>query len=446
MGLHTRAVFGGTFVLALACAGRGSAAVPSALRYDATPLGVAVGTALLNRKSLPVRNARAAAVEKVLLSFDNSNGARPVAGLVADLEGNLFGTTFFGGTIGNGTVFELSPGPKGQWTEQVLHNFPGGGDGYDPAAPLMIDASGNLYGTTAYGGFDAGDEGTVFELSRGFVGWTFQTIHAFAGPGGLQPYAGVTMDGTDHLYGTTLTGGAYRVGTVFALSRDSNGRWTERRLHSFPRRARDGNRPAAGLIFDAAGNLYGTTYDGGDPSSGGFGVVFELTPSTRREHVLYRFHLQGRPDGANPVAGLAFGTNGNLYGTTSGGGSYGFGTVYELARLPGGGWRERVLYSFANGPDGYSPAAGVVVDRAGNLYGTASLGGLTSNCCGVVFKLHRSAHDTWGYSVLYQFAGGSDGATPEGNLILDQAGNLYGTTFYGGAYGDGIVFEVTPRA
>ncbi len=244
-------------------------------------------------------HARASTLEKVLFSFDDANGARPVAGVNFDRAGNLFGTTFYGGAIGNGTVFELSPGPDGQWTEQVLHSFPTGNDGIDPAAPLTLDAAGNLYGTTEFGGLARGQEGTVFELLRGAGAWTFQTIHAFDGPGGYKPLSGVLMDSSAKLYGTTPVGGTYHEGAIFKLRRTSGGQWVVRRLHSFSKHGNDGKRPVAGLIFDGLGNLYGTASSGG-ASNHGAGLVFELQRSSGREDVLYRF--QGAPgDGADPT-------------------------------------------------------------------------------------------------------------------------------------------------
>ena len=292
-----------------------------------------------------------------------TDGARPQAGLIFDAAGNLYGTTFYGGSLSCdrpsacGTVFELSPPAAGRtaWTEMVLHSFINYTDGARPAAGLIFDAAGNLYGTT----YEAGVShyGTVFELSppaAGRTAWTETVLHSFAGAGGAVPAAGLIFDSGGHLYGTTYVGGVSDYGTVFELSPPTAGRtaWTETVLHRFA--GTDGTNPVAGLIFDAAGNLYGTTLGGGVSD---YGTVFELSPPAAgrtawTETVLHSF---AGTDGANPAAGLIFDAAGNLYGTAAWGGNpacplpppplasgglepfRGCGTMFELTPPPPAG-------------------------------------------------------------------------------------------------------------
>ena len=354
-----------------------------------------------------------------LYSFtgSGSNGANPAASLIADPAGNLYGTTLNGGAGGQGTVFQLDP--SGNLT--VLYSF-AGGDGSHPRAALIADAAGNLYGTTINGGTQ--DAGTVFQLTPS---GTLKLLYSFTGGGdGALPFAGLIADAAGNLYGTTNGGGASGQGTVFQL--DSSG--TLNVLYSFT----GGNEasPWAGLIADAAGNLYGST-EGGD----GPGAVFQLMPSGAL-NVLHSF--TGR-DGAVPHGGLMFDAAGNLYGTTHNGGASGYGTVFQLT--PVGALN--VLYSFTGGSDGAYPEAGLISDMAGNLYGTTYGGGAGGQ--GTVFQLTPSGNLT----VLYSFTLGSDGAWPVGGLVADAAGNLYGTTSSGGATascpgGCGTVFELTVSA
>ncbi|MFI5115931.1 MAG: choice-of-anchor tandem repeat GloVer-containing protein, partial [Terriglobales bacterium] len=249
---------------------------------------------------------------------------------------------------------------------------------------------------------------------------------------GAFPQAGLIFDTAGNLYGTTSLGGAYGFGTVFELTPTAGGTWTEKVLYSFKNDGTDGSNPKAGVIFDAAGNLYGTTSLGGAGvcQGAGCGTVFELTPAaggTWTEKVLHSFG--GATDGVIPEAGLIFDAAGNLYGTTGYGGPYNWGTVFELTPAAGGTWTENVLYSFQGGADGAGPAAGLVFDAAGNLYGTTEVGGAgvcQGNGCGTVFELTPAAGGTWTENVLYRFQSGADGANPYDALIFDAAGNLYG--------------------
>jgi uncharacterized repeat protein (TIGR03803 family) len=393
--------------------------------------------------------------ETVLYSFTGTNGdgAFPVAGLTLDTAGNLYGTTENGGQCvsGCGTVFKIDPSGK----ETVLYSFTGmNGDGRDPVAGVIIDNAGNLYGTTKEGGStqcaDTFGCGTVFKLDPSGHETVLYSFTGMNGDG-ANPVAGLTFDTAGNLYGTTENGGqcVSGCGTVFKL--DPSGKETV--LYSFTGMNGDGANPVAGLNLDTAGNLYGTTENGGQCVSG-CGTVFKIDPSGY-ETVLYGFTgMNG--DGANPAAGLIVDSAGNLYGTTLGGGSASGGTMFKLD--PSG--HETVLYSFTgtNG-DGANPAAGLIMDSAGNSYGTTQFGGVTS-CyasfgsppgCGTVFKVDPSGHET----VLYSFTGtNGDGANPAAGLIMDSAGNSYGTTQFGGvtscyAYfganpGCGTVFKVDP--
>jgi uncharacterized repeat protein (TIGR03803 family) len=390
----------------------------------------------------------------VLYSFAGypTDGSFPTAGLLRDASGNLYGTTARGGPSGVclnpngcGRVFKLSP----TGTETVLHSFTGGADGSQPLAGLVPDAAGNLYGTASQGGTSGA--GVVFKVTP--TG-TATVLYSFTGGAdGGGPLAGLVRDVAGNLYGTTQYGGSSTAcqdgcGTVFELS--STG--TETVLHSFVGNPTDGWQPLAGLVRDAAGNLYGTTSQGGTGTCQGGacffpGVVFKLSPSGT-ETVLYNF--KGGADGNFPSAGLIQDPAGNLYGTTTFGGATsascpnGCGVVFKLSPC-GSGFK--VLYSFTGGAEGSEPQAGLVRDGAGNLYGTTVSGGASG--VGVVFKLTP----TGTYKVLHSFTGGADGAYPYGGLVQDGAGNLYGTTKSGGlgdceisgrCFGCGVVFKLTP--
>jgi uncharacterized repeat protein (TIGR03803 family) len=407
----------------------------------------------------------AATKERVLYSFCSSygcpDGLQPFAGMIFDAAGNLYGTTTFGGFYTFGAVVELSPSTNGKWTEKVLHSFNNATDGYDPWAGLILDASGKLYGTTLDGG--TYHKGTVFELTQGKKGdWTEKLLHSFnpEAKDGAGPAAGLVLDGNGNLYGTTSEGGAnsncnYGCGTVFELTQSKDGGWTEKILHSF--NGKDGDYPVAGLILDKSGNLYGTTEFGG---ANDYGAVFELMRGAKDKWTEKVLHSFNGKDGITPCAGLVFDANGNLYGTTLWGGLHDYGSVFELVRGAKDKWTEKVLHSFNyNGNDGALPSAGLIFDASGSLYGTTQSGGAnhTSDCiregCGTVFELTLGKHGKWTEKVLHSFDNnGTDGFEPQSSVILDRKGKLYGTTVIGGApgscnergYGCGTVFEITP--
>jgi uncharacterized repeat protein (TIGR03803 family) len=362
----------------------------------------------------------------VLYTFTSTtDGEQPDASLFQDAAGNLYGTTQYGGTKGGyGTVFRLDTSGK----ETVLRSFAGTPDAEDPYSGLTRDKAGNFYGTTLYGG-TGGGFGTVFKLHPN---GRETILHSFAGtPDGEDPRSVLVRDTAGNLYGTTQYGGTNGgYGTVFKL--DAKGKLTL--LHSFAGTP-DGEDPYAGLLRDKAGSLYGTTQYGG--TGGGFGTVFKLDAKGKLT-LLHSF--AGTPDGVNPFAGLLRDAAGNLYGTTYYGGTNGgYGTVFKLSAKG----KLTLLHSFAGMPDGQNPYSRLIRDAAGNFYGATFYGGTFGY--GTVFKLNPAGKLT----ILHSFTGLADGSHPIAGLILDKAGNLYGTTSDGGDLncgfsGCGTVFKVTP--
>jgi len=383
-----------------------------------------------------------------------SDGAVPY-GVTFDHHGNMYGTTQLRGDgscdypeDGCGTVFEATPVKNaggaftGTWSKRVIYVFQGGSnDGASPLAPLVLDKSGNIFGTTLYGGgtgCGGAGCGTVFELEQVNGRWVETVLYRFTGGAdGGSPESSVTIDRAGNIFGTTFNGGlkqckGFPCGVAYELQRSASG-WRETVLHSFD--FKDGSQPIGGLILDSSGNLFGTTAYGGPPyPPDGAGTIFALKPSPSgwEFEVLYSFP---EFDG-NPTATMTLDGNGNLYGTANGGGAFGYGSVFELQRPTSqeAAWNFSNLYSFTLGQDGGFPYGGVAFDSAGNLYGTATGGGIIGPCqigCGVVFKLTASA-GRWTESVLYSFQGGADGINPNSTPVLDPFGNLYGTTAYGG--------------
>lgn len=385
----------------------------------------------------------------VLYSFTGgSDGSTPAGGLVLDAAGNIYGTTQTGGSACKnsrcGVVFELSRQAGNSWTEKVLYNFSGGPDGGGPSGSLVFDAAGNLYGTGQVGGPNY--YGIVYQLApQAGGGWVENILHSFQlGAGdGYQPVSGVIKDAAGNLYGTTIAGGAAGYGTVFELMPGANNSWSESILYSIAGGS-DGSSPTAGVTFDAKGNLYSAAGGGNDAN---FGTVFQLSPQaggTWKETVLYAFGRKGRL-GAGPND-LVVDSAGNLYGTTSYGGAHnsqgGYGAVFELTPKKSGGWKDTLLHSFdLKGDDGYRPVGALISDAAGNLYGVTEEGG--SHNKGMVFKLTQTHPGEWTETVLYNFRGSADGAHPGAGLTMNSAGHLLGTTQAGGK-GFGVVFEIIP--
>jgi len=325
----------------------------------------------------------------IIHRFTGNDGALPYGGLIFDSSGNLYGTTELGGFYNAGTVFELSPS-RSKWTERVLYSF--GRDLICPLSTLTLDTRGNLYGTASGGGIFPPGAGGVFKLSRSGNHWKETVLYEFKGSDGGSTFANVVLDSVGNLYGTTPNGGQYGEGLVFKLSPSGNGYWTENMLHSFCslEYCADGSYPQSGVIFDAAGNIYGTTRNGGNNCAGypGCGRVYKLTPSNDAWtlSVLYAFDELNGPQGF-PWAGLTFDLAGSLYGTTL---SALYGVVFKLSQSSSG-WTETVLRSF-NGFNGMWPYGGVVLDRDGVVYGTTAAGGYgfykdKANGDGVVFSI-----------------------------------------------------------
>jgi uncharacterized repeat protein (TIGR03803 family) len=384
--------------------------------------------------------------EKVLVSFNGSAGNMP-SGLSMDAAGNLWGVTSEGGTgqcgnpsVGCGIVFELIPTTGGRWDSKTIYNFQGGRDGAGPSGNLAFDAAGNVYGVTGSGGTGC-NCGTVYELTPDGDRYQHGVIYRFNNTKGHMdgetPYGGLVMN-AGNLYGTTISGGNFCTsgcGTIFELS-PSGGSWTETLIYPFKGGSGDGATPYSPLVFDAQGNFYGTTYNAG----AGFGAVYEFSPVAGGywfQTILYVF--QGRHDGGSPIAGVVLDAAGNLYGTTTAGGNAncgtaGCGTVFELSPTSGGAWTETTIHAFSS-YEGQVPGGGVIFDAAGNLYGVAALGGAYS--WGVAYELTPGTGGSWTESDLHNFGNGTDGKHPGLSLAFDSAGNLYGVTGFGGTYVSG---------
>jgi len=333
--------------------------------------------------------------ETVLHNFTGgSDGKAPHGGVTIDAKGSLYGTAVAGGSGGTctgdgcGTVFRLTRSGS-NWNFSVLYNFTGGRDGFGPGAGVVIDKKGNVYGTTPDGGKPNGCAGNgcgvVYQLvaTKG-GGWKQNVIHTFTGgnDGSTGSLGLLLLDKAGNLYGVAELGGAHGAGTAFKLSPASGGKWKMTILDEFKGMPHAGF-PYGGLISDATGSLYGTTYYGG---RNGLGSVFKLTLGSNgkwSESVLHSFKPE--PDGNSPTSTLVFDAQGNLYGTTSAGGdANGDGVVFKLTPSSGGRWKESIAHRFHDNPDGAQPYYGLVLDKAGNLYGTTAIGGVGS---GVIFEL-----------------------------------------------------------
>lgn len=350
---------------------------------------------------------------------------------VADCVFDIYGA-------GCGVVFRLTP--DGHLT--VLHGFEGGSDGTNPRAGLVMDEAGNLYGTTEGGQLDTKYESnlaTVYEITSSNAEIVLHDFSPNDSAQGEFPVSSLIVGTNGNLYGTTELGGRpctdspYGCGTVFQITPSGD----ETVLYTFTG-GKDGASPKAGLLLDETGNLYGTTALGG---TYGLGTVFELTPSDSgwSKTIIQNF---GGVLGSQPQGNLAFDPRGNIYGTTVYGGTYTWGCVFMLGSSPNG-WKEKVLYSFTGGSDGKYPYAGVVFDKKGNLYSTTQAGGTYGD--GTVFELIRTSAG-WTETVLHSFNANSqpEGAAPYSGVVFDSQGNLYGTTSAGGGVeGTGTVFKLT---
>jgi uncharacterized repeat protein (TIGR03803 family) len=372
---------------------------------------------------------------RLLYNFTgSSDGGYPVlfAALARDSRGYLFGPAAGGTGRGCnpgpcGVAFEMHKDSAGRWHETVVFNFSDYGR-YWPDGPFAVDSRGDLYGCT-------GNYGPMFELTPGAPHWNFNPIWS----SGCIGAVGLILDSAGNLYGEF---GNATTGGVSELSPTSNG-WVYTNLFEFCQQLGCGDNPLAPFSWDSKGNLYGTTYDGGDPRCNNCGVAFQMTPNgdgTWTYHVLHRF-INGN-DGSRPYGSLTVDASGAAYGTTTYGGPYGNGNVFKLTPGKNGQWKLTVVYGFPNPyKQGFAPGNNLVFDKAGNLYGTAG-SVVCGGACGLVFKLSPQKSGGWSYTMLHQFTG-PDGNYPNG-LTMDSQGNLYGTTQAGGKYGYGVVFEITP--
>jgi uncharacterized repeat protein (TIGR03803 family) len=402
------------------------------LKNPASRLAAATGAVLMLFSTLtPYARAQSYTLSTLhTFAGGDTDGAYPLGGVIMDSEGNLYGTTIAGGS--QGTVFKLNTFGN---NFTVLHAFASTNSLQWPMAGLIMDGSGTLYGTTASGWPAYNTGGGVFKLDISgnnyaeLSHWNNNSWPPDPQPG---PRAGLAMDAQGNLYGTSYA--LHQAGTVFRREL-TTGVWAT--LHNFSGGAGDGAYPCASLIIDTSLNLYGTTSQGGASDAG---TVFKLNTSTGIITLLHSFTQANNglnSDGAHPQANLIMDAQGNLYGTANAGGSYGGGTVF---RLDTSGNNFTVLHNFAGGAsDGANPSAGLIMDAAGNLYGTTSSGGGSSNF-GTVFRLDTVGNN---FTVLHPFTG-DDGANPSAGLIMDSAGNLYGTTHYGGSSSKGTVFKLAP--
>jgi hypothetical protein len=374
-----------------------------------------------------------AQTETILYNF--ANDVNPLGPLVSDAAGNLYGAA------NNGDVFELMAQSGGSWTETVLYNLSSENFNYSSGG-LIFDAQGNLYGASLYGGSEM--KGSVFELMPQSDGsWAEKILWSFDGTNGENPGGELVFDASGNLYGTAYLGGAYGYGVTYELTPQKGPHWSETVLHSFGS-GTDGQNAFSGVVLDAEGNVYGTAGNGG---TYGGGIAYELAHTSWDETILHNFG--SATDAAGLYTNMIFDSAGNLYGTTAGGGNYGFGAAFELTPQKNGGWAEKVLHSFGNGTDGSEPSSGLIFDSAGNLYGATFEGGIYQQACqsyfaGTVFELKLTKSGKWGETTLDSFCYSDPGGGGVQGVIFGKSGNLYGTTYAGSTYGGGAAFEIKP--
>jgi uncharacterized repeat protein (TIGR03803 family) len=371
------------------------------------------------------------------LAGGSGGGSNPYSKPIVTASGLIYGTAASGGVKNYGTIFELNPKAGGGWNARTIHFFKGGSEGTTPAGNIVFDAAGNLYGVTSANG-----GGTVYQLSpNGNGSWTLHTIYSFQGyPNANTPYAGLTIDASGNLYGTTNSGGANGVGAIYKLSPNGDGTWTESVLYSLGSYSGDGTFTWAEPVFDAAGNIYGTTVTGG---AFGQGTVYKLSPNsggTWTESILYSF--TGGADQGIPKDAVWLDSSGNIFGTASADGTNGAGTVFELSPNSDGSYTEKTLHIFGAVGDGYRPYSGLTPDAAGNLYGTTYVGG--AHGAGSVYRMHPGTGGGWSENVVYSFTGSTDGNAPGIGVTLGNGGVFYGGTSYGGSADMGVIYAVKP--
>jgi uncharacterized repeat protein (TIGR03803 family) len=391
-----------------------------------------------------------ASTEQVLHAFTGgSDGIQPEGRLVLDSAGNLYGTSSSGGANNAGVIFKLTPTSSGPWQESILYQFTGGRDGANPRG-LAFDSAGNLYGIAVNGGTPTVGVpdckrygcGTIFKLSSTQGGWKFQLLHTFTGAfDGALPQ-GITLNAAGDVFVTTYSSYPNQ-GTIFELS-SSSGVLKGSVVHVFIEATGDGALPIRPVVIDSAGNLFGAAWFGGRL---GQGAVYEVSPTATGQWTESVINSFNTTLGSEPYTSLVFDSAGNLFGTTTSGGEFDLGTVFELSPSSTGQWTETLIVSFQNASDGGIPHDGMAIDASGNLYGVTLNGGLCYNC-GTVFKLSPSSGGGWGFDTLYSFTGTSDGADPLAGVTLDSAGDVFGTTVLGGNVttacpsGCGVVYEI----
>jgi uncharacterized repeat protein (TIGR03803 family) len=397
------------------------------MRSKNAPLGFYVAAIAALTTLLMAAMPAAAQTETILVNLQpNAVGYSASEGVVFDSSGNLYGVTGSGGGDDSGAIFEMSPAGGGTWSAPVVVLDVAG----RPESPLVFHA-GNIFTTTIFQGLDGG----VYELSPGAGGWTQDLLYDFQRRDARAPWGNVAFDSSGNLYGTAQIGPIHPdLGAVYELTPTEGGEWTES-LPFVGGGLTYGSNPLW-VITTPSGSLYVATEFGGAYQGG---AVFELTPSAGgwTPSLMYAF-----PSGSSPCC-LTLDASGDVYGTTFGRGGYNAGSVFRLKKTASGAWGMQTLYSFGNGATGTFPTfSAPVLDSAGNLYGTTSSGG--SGGAGVVYKLSPGARGNWTETVLHNFtSNGVDGITPDGGVVFGPDGNLYGTTYYGGLYNDGIVYELT---
>ncbi len=375
---------------------------------------------------------------RVVYSFGGGDGEYFDTELVMDSSGNLYGTSVAGGNFQSGNVFQLTPTRNG-WTLNVLYSFTGGQDGAQPYKGVTLDSHGNLYGTTVTGGNGAceGGCGVVYRLTHAHGRWSQTVIYSFTGGNdGSGPGSPVVFDRQGDLFGTTPVGGASGVGTVYELKPKKDGIWKLVVVHTFTGGIDGAGGSAGRLLFDGQENIFGVATSGG---AHGSGTVYELVSQSGKWKLKTLYAFKGEPDAGFPYGGLVSDSAGNLYGTTYYDGENDIGAVYELSPV-GGKWKEKVLHSFAGGSDGSESLSTMVSDAAGNLYGTTIEGG--SGCdCGTIFKLAAGDRK---YSMVHRFKGAPDGAYLYAGMVPDAAGGFFGITLQGGSAHIGTIFKFVP--
>ena len=362
------------------------------------------------------RSARAQTLHVLYNFAGSSDGGDPFASLIRDAAGNLYSTVDYGGTSFAGAVFKVAP----NGTETVLYSFSGGSDGAYPFSPVVRDGAGNLYGTTSMGG--SANAGVVFKVD---ANGTETVLHSFTGgQDGVTPIGGLLRDKAGNLYGTTSQGGTSNDGVLFKITP----RGKEIILHTFTGSTKDGKYPSyTSLLSDAQGNLYGVTEEGGAADGG---ILYKLSTSGKLT-ILHSFK-GGTTDGCNVLGTPFMDAAGNFYGTTSSCGTHMLGTVWKVDQSG----KEKVLHSFAGGTaDGEYPLAGVIVDADGNIYGNTETGG--SDDVGTVYEISKTGK----FALLHSF-NGTDGKYPYGSFVQNSKGTLFGTTQNGGTIGYGTVWKI----